>query len=172
MQSLFLLLLPRLLIFALFSSLISFSTHTHTHTHKTTTVSFLRLHGKLFRSLFYADFRIETVHFWECSWSEIKIQDHSDHGTSKGPLYSIWTSIHRVAAVPLVRLGHHDPRDCKILVRYFKERTLKALHTNSLRKEICHSWHSVHIDPTFPSLKPLRIWIMQYTIKRLSWFVF
>ena len=30
-QSLFLLFLPRLLIFALFSSLISFPTHTHTH---------------------------------------------------------------------------------------------------------------------------------------------
>ena len=64
-QSLFLLFLPRLLIFALFSSLISFPTHTHTH--KNTAVSFLRPHGKLFRSLFYADFRIETVHFLECS---------------------------------------------------------------------------------------------------------
>ena len=170
MQSLFLFLLPRLLIFALFSSLISFSTHTHTQKNYGRFIFKTTWEAVSFSLLCW--FQDWDSAFLACSWSEIKIQDHSDHGTSKGPLYPIWTSIHRVAAVPLVRLGHHDPRDCKILVHYFKERTLKALHTNSLRKEICHSWHSVHIDPTFPSLKPLRIWIMQYTIKRLSWFVF
>lgn len=162
------LLLPRQLIFALFSSLIEFvSFSTNTHTHKKNYGCFI------FKATWEAvsfSFSMLISGLRQCVSCNVpdQIQDHSDHGTSKGPLYPIWTSIHRVAAVPLMRLGQRLLN----LVRYFKKRTLKALHTNSLGNEIYHSWHSVHIDPTFPSFKPLRIWIMQYTIKRLSWFVF
>lgn len=90
MQSLFLLLLPRLLIFALFSSLISFSTHKHT---KTTAVQRkVNYMGSCFVLFFMLISGLRQCISLNVPDQKLRSRitlESSDHGTSKGPLYPI-----------------------------------------------------------------------------------